>query len=77
MKYEDLVSEPDSVIPKILAHCGLEDEPGTRQAHKSQRPVYTASTLQIREPIHRRSVEGWRCFDDQMKPFLDIYGRPA
>jgi tetratricopeptide (TPR) repeat protein len=62
VEYERLVDDPDAEIPKLLAGCGLPDDPATRHPHDSTRSVMTASFLQVREPIHAGSVAASRRF---------------
>ena len=60
--YEDLVRAPAATIPRVLAACGLPDDPATREPHLSRRPVSTISYAQVREPIHARRVNAARDF---------------
>ncbi|HVY84412.1 MAG TPA: sulfotransferase [Caulobacterales bacterium] len=71
--YEGLVNDPETWIPKVLAHCGLADEPGTRSFHTLKRVVKTASMAQVRQPLHNRSVGGWRRYEKHLEPFLRTY----
>jgi hypothetical protein len=73
VQYEGLVADPDAWIPRILAHCGLTDEPGVRNFHESSRPVFTASVAQVREPISTSAVAKWKRYEKHLKPFLDAY----
>lgn len=73
VQYEDLVADPDTWIPRILAHCGLTDEPGVRNFHESSRPVFTASVAQVREPISTSAVAKWKRYEKHLKPFIDAY----
>jgi tetratricopeptide (TPR) repeat protein len=75
--YEALVAEPDAWINRILDHCGLTFEAPVRHFHLTQRPVATTSSSQVRQPIHGRSVGGWRRYAQQMAPFFQAYGTPA
>jgi len=75
--YEALVAEPDAWINRILDHCGLAFEAPVRHFHLTQRPVATTSANQVRQPIHGRSVGGWRRYGPQMAPFFQAYGTAA
>jgi tetratricopeptide (TPR) repeat protein len=66
--YEGFVNDPGHWARRILAHCGipwtddclgLATRPGT---------VTTASSVQVREPIHGRSVQAWRRYAPQLAP---------
>lgn len=71
--YEALVGEPDAWIRKVLAHCGLEEQPAVFAPHDNRRAVATASMVQVRRPITRGAVgaaEPYRAF---LQPFVDAY----
>ena len=56
VEYERLVADPDAEIPKLLAACGLPDDPATRKPQESTSAVMTSSFLQVRAPIHAGQV---------------------
>lgn len=60
--YERLVADPDTEIAKLLAACGLADDPATRRPQESPRAVMTSSFLQVRAPIHAGQVDASRRF---------------
>lgn len=71
--YEDLVSDPDPWISRILDHVGLPFEPGVERFHTTGRAVTTASFAQVRRPIYTTSMEAWRPYEAAMEPFFDAY----
>jgi tetratricopeptide (TPR) repeat protein len=72
--YEDLVSDFEGQVRRIVAHCGLEWDDACLAYHKTARPVKTASAAQVRQPIYRSSVGRWRPDADLLKPLLDGLG---
>ncbi len=71
--YEALVTDPDMWIRRLMAHCGLAEEPQVFAPHENQRPVATSSMVQVRRPINREGIgaaEPYRAF---LKPFIDAY----
>jgi len=68
VQYEDLARDPDTWIPRILEHCGLEYEDAVRDFHKSGRVVSTASASQVREPISTKSIGSWRRYETHLDP---------
>jgi hypothetical protein len=56
VRYEDLVDDLENNARAILAHCGLDWEEACLNFHETRRPVQTASSLQVRQPIYRGSV---------------------
>jgi tetratricopeptide (TPR) repeat protein len=73
--YEQLVRDSQTVIGRILRHCGLAREEGPFQHHRSDSPIATASVVQAREPIYQSSVSGSEPYRRYMQPFLDALDR--
>lgn len=73
--YEELVSEPAAWIRRILAHCGLREEPAVFAPHQNAAPVTTASALQVRRPIGRTAIGSSHPYRPFLEPFLAAYYR--
>jgi len=58
--YEELVSDQERESRRLVDWIGLEWDDACLSFYDSPRPVRTASVLQVRQPIHRRSVGRWR-----------------
>lgn len=71
--YEELVSEPDPWIRRILTHCGLAEEPPAFAPHENTRVVTTASTMQVRRPINRNAIGSAEPYRGFLAPFLAAY----
>ena len=71
--YEELVSEPQRWIPRMLAHAGLPEEPQVYQSHLNKRSVRTASVQQVRHPISTSRIGSARDHDAQLVPFWNTY----
>jgi len=54
--YEETVADLEGVARKLVAWCGLEWEPTCLESQRANRPVRTASAVQVRQPIFRTSV---------------------
>jgi Sulfotransferase family len=63
VSYEQLARAPDTEARRMLAFCGLGWEPGCIDVAGNQRAVNTASSAQVREPIHRRGIDAWRRYE--------------
>jgi tetratricopeptide (TPR) repeat protein len=74
VQYEDLVADLEDVSRGVLAHCGLEWEDSCRDFHDTKRTVRTASTMQVREPLYRRSIGSWRRYEKHLGPLRDALG---
>ena len=71
--YEELVGDPEAWIRRILAHVGLEEEPGVFQPHQTKRSVMTASVQQVRAPISTRRVGAAEAYERYMSAFRAAY----
>lgn len=68
VSYEALTADPEAEARRVLEFCGLGWEPACAGGRDNQRAVNTASSAQVREPIHRRSVEAWRRYEAPLEP---------
>jgi tetratricopeptide (TPR) repeat protein len=71
--YEELATEPEAWIRKILAHCGLDEEPQAFAPHANPRVVTTASVMQVRRPIGRQAIGSAEPYRALLKPFVEAY----
>ena len=68
VRYEDLVSQPDIEARRVQAYLGLPEVEGVTDILANKTVTTTASTLQLRQPIHTRNVGGWRRYAAGMAP---------
>ncbi|HWT14303.1 MAG TPA: sulfotransferase [Patescibacteria group bacterium] len=68
VRYEDLVSDQEATTRALLAACGLDWDPACLSFERNEAPVATASAVQVREPIHARSVQRWKRFESELAP---------
>jgi hypothetical protein len=73
LPYEALVTEPEVWIRRILAHCGLREEPQVFAPHENNRPVTTASMVQVRRPINRDGIGAAEPYREFLEPFIKAY----
>jgi hypothetical protein len=71
--YSELVASPKEWTRTLLEHCGLEDEPGVYEPHKTKRVVMTASALQVRKPINKEGLNVSAPYLKELQPFIDAY----
>jgi predicted Zn-dependent protease len=67
VQYEDMVSDTDNQVHRMLDHCGLDFEESCLEFYKTDRAVRTASSEQVRQPIYSAAMAHWRHFE----PWLD------
>ncbi len=58
--YEDLTADQEGQTRRLLAGCGLTFEPACLDFHRAAAPAATASAVQVRQPLHSRSVGAGR-----------------
>ena len=66
--YDELVTNPTVQIRKIIDWLGWEWSEIYLSPHKSKRSVFTASSEQVRNPIHSNSLRGWENYRDLIEP---------
>jgi hypothetical protein len=71
VRYEDLIEDLENQVQRLLAHCGLDPEPGCLQFHRTARAISTASSEQVRQPINRRGLTDWRHFEPWLAPLRE------
>ncbi|MGC8643573.1 MAG: sulfotransferase family protein [Isosphaeraceae bacterium] len=70
--YEDMVNDTEATSRRLLADCGLDWEPACLEFYRTQRPIRTASAVQVRRPIYHHSVGRWRNYETAL---ADLFSR--
>jgi hypothetical protein len=68
LRYEDLVADPVGQAERVRRFCGLRESGDVTDIQANRRVSSTASTVQVRQPIHRRFVQAWRRYQPQLQP---------
>jgi tetratricopeptide (TPR) repeat protein len=74
VQYEDLVANIEEQARRMIAHCGLEWDARCLNFHLTERPVRTASAVQVRRPIYETSVGQWRKYEPFLGSLLSALG---
>ena len=69
--YENLVGNPEAETRRLLGELRIEWDDACLNPERNLSPVATASAVQVRAPIHDRSVGLWRRYDWQLAPVAD------
>lgn len=72
--YESMVEDTEAEVRRLLDHCGLPFEDGCLRFFENTRPVRTASSEQVRQPIYREGVDHWRHFEPWLEPLKAALG---
>ena len=70
VRYEDVVADLEVEARRIIAYCGLDWDPRCLAFHQTERPIRTASALQVRQPIYASAVGRWRAYAPFLRPLL-------
>lgn len=68
--YEDLVRDIEGQARRILSHIGLPWDDACLRFYEKDRPVSTASFVQVRQPAYTKSMGRWRRFERHLAPLL-------
>lgn len=72
--YEELVNDLDAGARAIVAFCGLDWDAQCLKFHETDRPVITASTAQVRQPLYKTSIGRWRPYAPWLDPLRQALG---
>lgn len=64
--YEDTVTNLEAQVRRILDYCGLEFEENCLRYYETTRPVKTASSEQVRQPIYTSALGLWKKYGDNL-----------
>jgi len=77
VRYEKLVTDFENQVRRILDYCGLQWNDACLSFHTTERPVATASWVQVRQPIYTTSARRWRPDETMLQPLLQGLGRES
>jgi len=75
--YQELTGEPEPVIRRIIAACGLSWHDACLHPERNPRAVNTPSKWQARQPIYRTSVGRWRRYEPWLGPLRELVDEPS
>lgn len=72
ISYEETVSNLEPNARDLIDYLGLSWEEKCLRFHEQDKAVSTASAVQVREPVHTRSVDRWRRYEAQLRPMQEV-----
>jgi hypothetical protein len=72
--YERMVDDTEGEVRRLLEYCGLPFEASCLQFFQNPRPVRTASSEQVRQPIYREGMDHWRHYASWLGPLASALG---
>src|SRR5690606_14175366 len=72
MQYEEVVRDFEPQVRRLLEHCGLPFEEACLKFYETDRPVRTASSEQVRQPIYDSSIGFYRNYEDKLEELKEV-----
>jgi tetratricopeptide (TPR) repeat protein len=70
VSYEDVVDNLEEQARRLIDYCGLPWDDRCLKFHETNRPIATASNVEVRRPLYRSSVARWRRYEAYLQPLL-------
>ena len=70
VKYEDIVNNPMDTTVDIFNRIGVNPKDFKEDDRNSKYFSKTASSVQVQQPIYKKSVQGWRKHSEFLKPLI-------
>ena len=68
--YEEIIADQITQARRLIDYCELEWNDSCLDFHATNRPIQTASVMQVRQPIYNSSVERWRHYGPCLTPLI-------
>ena len=72
--YERMVADTEHEVRALLDFCGLPFEDGVLRFFENERPVRTASSEQVRQPIYKAGIDHWQHYEPWLAPLKEALG---
>ena len=72
VQYEDLVSDFDNQLHRLLDYCELPWEDACARFYETERPIRTASSEQVRQPVYTQSIHFWRNYEKHLGELIEV-----
>ena len=70
INYEQVIDNPNDRIRDLLEFCNVKFEDSCINFHKSKRPVKTASSEQVRQPMYKTGLDYWKNYSNNLDTLL-------
>jgi tetratricopeptide (TPR) repeat protein len=70
--YEDVATNLEANARALIDFLDLDWEDSCLQFHQQKSAVTTASAVQVRQPVHTKSIGRWRRYEQQLAPVRKI-----
>ncbi len=73
--YESLVGDLEGHARRMVDFLELDWDPACLDFQTTRRVVRTGSLVQVRQPLHSRSVGRWKNYESNLQPLLEAFQR--
>ncbi|MBT8079965.1 MAG: sulfotransferase [Gammaproteobacteria bacterium] len=70
--YEEVARNLEESARRLIDYLGLPWEDACLDFHQQSSAVSTASSVQVRQPVHTRSIGRWRRYERQLEPMRNV-----
>jgi tetratricopeptide (TPR) repeat protein len=72
VQYEEVVTDFENQVRRLLDYCELPWEDTCMRYYETERPVRTASSEQVRQPVYSKSVNFWRNYEERLAELVEV-----
>ncbi|MGI9263907.1 MAG: tetratricopeptide repeat-containing sulfotransferase family protein [Gammaproteobacteria bacterium] len=72
VQYEDMVTDFENQVRRLIDYCDLPWEDACASFHETDRPVRTASSEQVRQPVYTKSIHFWRNHEQHLGELIEV-----
>ena len=72
LNYDELVTHPSKEIKSLIRWLGWNWNDLYLSPHLNNRKVSTRSNVQVRSPINKKSLGGWKNYKEMLRPAMEI-----
>jgi len=73
INYEDIINNTNKKTRELLNFCNVEFENSCLDFHKSKRPVKTASSEQVRQPMYKTGLDYWKNYRNNLDILINHF----
>ena len=72
LNYDNLVTNPSKEIKSLILWLGWDWNKVYLSPHLNKRKVLTRSNVEVRSPIHSKSIDSWKNYKEMLRPAMEI-----
>jgi tetratricopeptide (TPR) repeat protein len=72
VQHEEVVRDLEGQVRRILEYCKLPFEESCLTYYETDRPIRTASSEQVRQPVYTDSLGFWRRYEAQLGELIEV-----